>query len=430
MKKNILILIIAFFLTDAAFSQARISFSSNPFIVISNGAWLVIDNPNANAMPATGGKIITEAETNRVRWNIGTTTGTYTVPFADNDDGQAAIPLSITVGTAGVGAGRIDFSTYDAPSAGIAPANYWDNYLYKPSGVNHVSDYLTGASVNSGSRYAIDRFWIIDANGYTTRPALSQMVFTYIDAEHTAASNVITEANLGAQFYNGTSHSWDDMLPTGTVNTGANTVTVTTAISAANFRRVWTLSDATNPLPVTLLNLSADCENGNVTVKWATASEINCDYYSIERSFDGINFQLTGQVVGAGNSNVINTYSYTDNVKTGQVVYYRLKQTDYDGSFAYYGPVQTSCTGGSDKLDFVFMSPGHNGNIQGQVHAPANGNYNLSVYDNIGRLIVGEEIYLSKGNNNLSLNKYFSTGIYYFTVAGNNEIATYKVFIR
>jgi len=94
--------------------------------------------------------------------------------------------------------------------------------------------------------------------------------------------------------------------------------------------------------------------NVYVLTEWTTASETNNDHFTVERlsaealakagSLDAVNWEMVGIVKGAGNSSTPRSYSLTDENpreafplnKGGQgVVYYRLKQTDYDGHFEY-----------------------------------------------------------------------------------------------
>lgn len=91
----------------------------------------------------------------------------------------------------------------------------------------------------------------------------------------------------------------------------------------------------TTPLPVDLLYFNAVSES-YITLSWATATEINNDYFSIERSEDGINFYEIGQVDGNGDSNQEIKYSFTDKFVLAPVEYYRLKQVDFDGQFEYF----------------------------------------------------------------------------------------------
>ena len=86
------------------------------------------------------------------------------------------------------------------------------------------------------------------------------------------------------------------------------------------------------PLPVELLYFDASADN-SVLLSWATATEINNDYFSIERSEDGVNFYEIGKVNGNGDSNKEITYEFTDKFVLAPVEYYRLKQVDFDGQF-------------------------------------------------------------------------------------------------
>src|ERR1041385_9231891 len=72
-----------------------------------------------------------------------------------------------------------------------------------------------------------------------------------------------------------------------------------------------------------------------VELVWTTASEINNDYFSVERSEDAISYQVVGTVKGAGNSTQELYYSLKDQSPVRGINYYRLKQTDFDGHFKY-----------------------------------------------------------------------------------------------
>ena len=88
-------------------------------------------------------------------------------------------------------------------------------------------------------------------------------------------------------------------------------------------------------LPIVLKTFTAKKESNNVNIDWITATEINNDYFTIERSVDGINFEKIKQIKGAGNSNQQLNYNFTDNNPEEGINYYRLKQTDFDGTYTY-----------------------------------------------------------------------------------------------
>jgi len=93
-----------------------------------------------------------------------------------------------------------------------------------------------------------------------------------------------------------------------------------------------------NPLPVEFIFFNASFENKNVFLEWATASEINNDFFEIERSFDAQTFEAIGRVEGAGNSDSRLDYQYFDPevpVVFSENIFYRIRQVDFDGQFEY-----------------------------------------------------------------------------------------------
>jgi hypothetical protein len=97
----------------------------------------------------------------------------------------------------------------------------------------------------------------------------------------------------------------------------------------------FSLGNYASPLPVKLISFSAMEKDNKGLIQWATASEHNNDYFSVEKSSDGVNFETIGTVKGAGESYSTLNYSYIDENLAGGVSYYRLKQMDYNGEFAY-----------------------------------------------------------------------------------------------
>lgn len=90
---------------------------------------------------------------------------------------------------------------------------------------------------------------------------------------------------------------------------------------------------AHEPMPIELLSFNAIYDDGDVLLNWATASETNNDYFTIERSIDANFFEPIIIIKGAGNSNKKIDYSTIDNNPPLGTIYYRLKQTDFDGSY-------------------------------------------------------------------------------------------------
>jgi hypothetical protein len=86
-------------------------------------------------------------------------------------------------------------------------------------------------------------------------------------------------------------------------------------------------------LPIELLSFYGKKADKNNELVWSTGNEINNDYFMIEKSLDGITFEIVGMENGAGNSSQLLNYSLFDNHVRPVVNYYRLIQTDFDGKY-------------------------------------------------------------------------------------------------
>ena len=110
-------------------------------------------------------------------------------------------------------------------------------------------------------------------------------------------------------------------------------------------------------LPVELVFFNTGVKGSTVYISWRTATEINNDFFTLERSQDEINWLPISTISGNGNANTVHNYTYTDtNPFLGQS-FYRLKQTDFDGSFEYFDPVQINFTGQASFL--IQPNPSH-----------------------------------------------------------------------
>jgi hypothetical protein len=110
------------------------------------------------------------------------------------------------------------------------------------------------------------------------------------------------------------------------------------------------------PLPfIALMSFSAKPIGVNVQLNWATATEINNDYFTLERSKNGSTFEEVAILKGAGNSSVILNYSVIDLKSYIGTSFYRLKETDYNGKYLYSDIISTKS--GRDFTHNVFPDP-------------------------------------------------------------------------
>lgn len=184
-------------------------------------------------------------------------------------------------------------------------------------------------------------------------------------------------------------------------------------------------------LPVELVSFDAVSKGEVVETNWVTAIEINNDYFTVERSEDGINFKEVGKVEGAGNSTVSLAYNFTDANPLGGVSYYRLKQTDYDGQFSYSNMV-TVRRGQQDVSVSVYPNPTHSQiNIQLNNTADA---VDVTIFDQFGKLMY-TNVYPSNGkrsanNIQLQVGNMLSAGIYFMNVTTNQTTFKEKLIIN
>jgi hypothetical protein len=106
-------------------------------------------------------------------------------------------------------------------------------------------------------------------------------------------------------------------------------------------------------LPVTFIRYDVQAQGNTAMIQWTTAEEQNSRDFTVERSADGNRYAAIGSVAAAGNSNVPQTYSFTDDAPLSGKNYYRLKQSDLDGQFIYTGVKLLDFAGGSKLIWYL-----------------------------------------------------------------------------
>ncbi len=218
-----------------------------------------------------------------------------------------------------------------------------------------------------------------------------------------------------------------------TVNQSSNgtysyTSTVTDACGVAQ-TATFTFTIADCPLPIELLNFDALYNGKSVDTKWSTATETNNNYFTIERTTDGINYSLIGLVPSSapgGNSTTLLSYFLNDaNVKTG-TYYYRLKQTDFNGMFQYSNVVPVTIADESNAFSVVPNPANNSTDIFYQVYDDAPSL--LKILDAQGKLVYSERIENVRGKRKHTINlSKFSNGLYFIRMATNAKIYSVKL---
>lgn len=182
-------------------------------------------------------------------------------------------------------------------------------------------------------------------------------------------------------------------------------------------------------LPVELASLELkkrDC--GVHELIWSTASELNSDYFTIERSVGNINkFEEIGRVTAAGNSQTKLEYSFTDEIKLQgkQDVYYRLSQTDFDGSKDVFNMLYVKYDCGDDTPISFYPNPVKN-NLN--INIANAERITIKAYNTLGQQVLDLN---ANDQSNIDVNvDEWNDGMYMINVYQYDELIETKKIIK
>jgi len=220
--------------------------------------------------------------------------------------------------------------------------------------------------------------------------------------------------------------AWDDQFETG-VSPASGAATSGHVISGTvqDFSpfTIGSKGSNLNVLPIELIHFTAkNVNNREVLLEWSTASETNNDFFTLERTLDGENFEIIGTVDGAGNSTSTLNYNFVDDDPYSGISYYRLKQTDFDGSFEYseLRAVEIDSDGSFD-LQSVYAS---DGGVR-LIYTTENPFLSLEVFDMTGKMVHRQRI---ENNRNTLIHPNIARGVYLLRLSNGSQMATEKFF--
>ncbi len=180
---------------------------------------------------------------------------------------------------------------------------------------------------------------------------------------------------------------------------------------------------AVSILPIDLLSFDATALGNRVELTWSTASEINNDYFTIERSANGIDWEKVAKIDGAGNSLIRQDYLTVDKHPLSGLSYYRLSQTDYDGTVSYADIRSISFK--PESLCLIYPNPASdeiNVLLRDKIET-----ITVELYDVRGKLIVSQLI--TKQNSKIDVSE-FKKGVYYIRLMSNDLTEVKQIVIH
>ncbi len=298
----------------------------NGAVLILNGRTFSVMNPAATAVVDGGGSIRSETIDllSRFQWALGNDVAEHRIPFSN----AAGVPLPFAFTPA---------APYP-PNTLLGVATYPTAPNNTPYAITNDQEvlHISGAFIPDNSLNTVDRFWLTDLpNGNFSGTLL---------LAHTPADDpAFGPGAVRAQRWIESTGTWQQPLP-GQSNPALREVRVPAipfshTINPVN-EHIWALAYDHTPLPIELLHFGAQAmEDRYVHCTWTTATEINNDFFTVERSRDAIHFEAVGDVPGAGNSTTTLHYAFDDMQPHRGLSYYRLRQTDFDGTQSWSGIV-------------------------------------------------------------------------------------------
>jgi hypothetical protein len=316
--------------------------------------------------------------------------------------------------------------TGSAAGKQIFPVGYTST-SYTPAVVNNMgtsdnySVYISNNRLASGTSGAASTSKIVDRTWNITEAVGGGSTVDLTLQWNTAEELSFNRAACAIGHWKGT--SWD-----------------VAALAAASGSNPWTISrsglTSFSPfdveegvaLPIDLVKFTAKQEGSKVRIDWTTASEEDNDYFTVERSKDGLDFQELFRKDGAGVSTTFLYYfGYDHSPKVG-LNYYRLKQTDFDGKYEYSQIESVDFKVQENQMSLkVYPNPMIDNSINLEFYATESANYEVMLYDQLGKVIASKTIQVQKGKNI----KQFTVdnlihGIYFFELIDSEKASLVK----
>lgn len=170
-------------------------------------------------------------------------------------------------------------------------------------------------------------------------------------------------------------------------------------------------------------------EAGRVDLEWHTSLEFENDYFTLERSKNAVDFQVIARVDGAGNSDVSKAYVFQDKDALPGLSYYRLSQTDYNGTMKTHNQLVTIDNRKIVEVEVV-PNPVVDDNVSIKYDAIKTGEVNITIRSFSGALLYKGVKEVNKGTNIIDITAYeIPAGIYYIRTQ-QNEISKTLKFMR
>ncbi|MEM8909409.1 MAG: hypothetical protein AAGD05_16300, partial [Bacteroidota bacterium] len=170
--------------------------------------------------------------------------------------------------------------------------------------------------------------------------------------------------------------------------------------------------------------LKGEKKLGGNTLSWSTASEVNCDFFMLEKSIDGIFFERVAILKAGGNSEIERKYYYTDSREESKRIFYRILQVDNDGTGAYSHAVILSDKPEDAPFHMEYVdNTTTRGDLVLSLECPSSGKLAYRLLTQLGEVKLRGEVALNAGSNLAQLDfNGVDVGTYQLALKVKNDI--------
>jgi hypothetical protein len=228
-------------------------------------------------------------------------------------------------------------------------------------------------------------------------------------------------------------NNWDFMgyIPTAPTESGGVATVVCSGLTTFSDYVIAKTTSAVS-LPISLVDFTATPAKNSVLLSWATNMEVNNDFFTLEKSKDGNKFTALTSVKGAGNSTSTKTYRYTDDDVTEGILYYRLSQTDFDGTTVKHKVVMVNMGNvyfdNAISVESIYPNP-FNDRFTVLINSTISTQVEVTLTDMNGKVIQNESLGIEKGRNNYVYKgkENLPEGIYFINITASGKAITRKI---
>jgi len=280
-------------------------------------------------------------------------------------------------------------------------------------------------------RLATGEYWRISdgsvvANGWTARVGLSWGI------ESDVSAVLAQREAMKVMSWNGTNwtnNGGQNFAPGGSHTQSRGTFESVSTLSFSENIVTLGSTEIANPLPVTLVSFTGKLDGSVASLTWKTASEINNDYFEVQRSTDGIEFVEIGRVNGNGTTNLTSAYFFEDRSLLKGNNYYRLKQFDFDGKSSYSNVIVLDYDGSTPLGVYMYPNPTTSQDINAELLNASNEVIAIRIIDMAGRVpfqstVQGESKIIHLKTDDLK------PGLYVVEVTQGNQRVVRRLIIK